>query len=63
MDRADQLAHVLVTLGVLGDCPRLPILVGGTRDMQGPTEPRDAVDLGVLGDEPEAGHRIVSLAK
>jgi hypothetical protein len=35
----------------------------GAGHLEDPAEPLDAVGVAVLGDEPEAAHRIVSLAK
>ncbi len=48
---------------VFGLIPALPVVEAGPGDLRGRTHPLDAVLLGVVGDEPEAGHRIVSLAK
>jgi hypothetical protein len=51
------------TRGVLGLGPPAPVVVARARNLQGVAEPLDGVVAGVIGDEPEAGHRVVSLAK
>jgi hypothetical protein len=43
--------------------PAEPGVEPRSRDSQDPAEPLDAVDVSVLGDEPEAADRIVSWAK
>jgi hypothetical protein len=43
--------------------PAEPGVEPRSRDSQDPTEPLDAVDVSLLGDEPEAADRIVSWAK
>ena len=51
------------SLTIVATAPRRPGVEPRSRDSQDSTEPLDAVDASVLGDEPEAADRIVSWAK
>ena len=63
VDLADEGLELGVPGGMGRQGPLLPVVVAGAGDLEHAAHPLDAVVRGMVGDEPEAGHRVVSLAK
>lgn len=63
VDLGDRLSGLGVPLGPPGLKPALSVAIAGAGDLKHLARPLDAELLGVIGDRPEAGHRIVSLTE
>jgi hypothetical protein len=63
VDLGDQGGELGIPRGTVRWRSSVPRVVARPGDVENPTEPLDPVLTRVLGDEPEAAHRVVSLAK